>query len=218
MEGDLGHDAVLQAGRDRVGGGTGLLGQGTPAGNRERVHPLHPEIGACLVQPREFAPELGTMGHVWPAHRNPVEEGDDRRRAARQPADGRAVLHPQRHGADQPAPGEVVHQPDEEGQLLFVHPLLVEREDVEGLRGVEQEIGIGDALGDALEGEQIADAEARHEGGELVIRHFGVDGQGRALSVQAYSAAAGGASPRNSRGSGKNTSSLAVETVSTRTS
>jgi hypothetical protein len=35
--------------------------------------------------------------------------------------------------ADQAAPREMIHQPDEEGQLRLVHPLFVEREDVEGL-------------------------------------------------------------------------------------
>jgi hypothetical protein len=49
------------------------------------------------------APELGAMRHVRAPDGEAVEEGDDRRRATGQTADGRAIIHAQDR-ADQAAP------------------------------------------------------------------------------------------------------------------
>ncbi len=42
--------------------------------------------------------------------------------------------------------------------VVLSHPLLVEREDVGAARGVQQEVGIFDALGDALVRQQFAES------------------------------------------------------------
>ena len=158
------------------------------------------------------------MGGGGTADRETVEEGDDRGRTPGEAAEHLAAAVLDRQRADEAAAGEMLHQPQEEGQIVGVHPLLVEGEDVGTLRRVQQVVRILDALGDAFGGKQLADAVARHEGGHLIIGHFGIDGQDRALLFWNYSAAVGAASSRSSRGSGKKTFSSAVETVSTRTS
>ena len=70
----------------------------------------------------------------------------------------------------------MLHQAEEERQILALHPLLVEREDVAALRGVEQVVAVLDALGDALAGHHLADLVLPHEGAELVVGNFGIDG------------------------------------------
>ena len=51
--------------------------------------------------------------------------------------------------------GEMRHQRQEVRQVVLRHALLIEREDVGALAGVHQEVGILDALGDALVGAAI---------------------------------------------------------------
>ena len=70
---------------------------------------------------------------------------------------------------------------------------------------MQQEVGILDALGDALVGQQFADVVAFQEFRKLVGGDVGVNRHG------GYSAASG----RSERGSGKNSFSSAAETVST---
>ena len=80
----------------------------------------------------------------------------------------------------------MLDQAEKEGQVVRVHPLLVEREDEGALRGADQVVRVLDAFGDALGGEELADAVARHEGGHLVIGHFGIDGHDRTLLLELF--------------------------------
>ena len=49
------------------------------------------------------------------------------------------------------------HQAEEERQVAFRDALLIQRQNEISGRGVQQEVGILDALGDALVGQQFAD-------------------------------------------------------------
>jgi hypothetical protein len=49
------------------------------------------------------------------------------------------------------------HQAEKERQVAFGDALLVERQDEISRRGVQQEVGVLDALGDALVGQEFAD-------------------------------------------------------------
>ena len=91
-------------------------------------------------------------------------------------------------------------------QILRRDAFLIEREDEMTCAGVDEEIGILHALGDALVGEQIAEIVLLQEIRKLVGGNVGVDRHA------VYSAAASG---RTERGSGKNSFSSAAETVST---
>ena len=70
---------------------------------------------------------------------------------------------------------------------------------------MQQEVGILDALGDALVGQQFADVVMLKEFRKLVGGNVGVNRH------RGYSAASG----RSDRGNGKNSFSSAAETVST---
>jgi len=52
------------------------------------------------------------------------------------------------------------HQRQEVGQIVDRNALFVEREDERALARVHQEVGILDALGDALVGQEFADVVA----------------------------------------------------------
>ena len=106
---------------------------------------------------------------------------------------------------------------EEERQVLARDAALVEREDEGPARGVHDVVGVLDALGDALVGEQLAQPVAGDEGRELLVGDFGVDGHGvsgafRAAGVRSVVAA------RSSRGTLKAMLSRAVVTVSSVTS
>ena len=96
------------------------------------------------------------------------------------------------------------HQAEKERQVAFGDALLVQRQDEVSRRGVQQEVGILDALGDALVGQQFADVVMLKEFRKLVGGDVGVNRHG------IYAA-----SGRSERGNGKNSFSSAAETVST---
>ena len=75
---------------------------------------------------------------------------------------------------------------------------------------MQQEVGILDALGDALVGEQLADVVAFQELREVFGGDVGVNRHDRTLMGKPQAA-----SGRSERGSGKNSFSSAAETVST---
>ena len=52
---------------------------------------------------------------------------------------------------------QMLHQPQKEGQVLRRDPLFIEGEDEGAPVGLEIEIGVLDPLGDALEGQGLAD-------------------------------------------------------------
>ena len=69
----------------------------------------------------------------------------------------------------------MLHQTDEERQILGFHPFLVEGEDVLAGGGAQQEVGILDPFGDALERGHLADVVKRQKGAQRIVRDFGVD-------------------------------------------
>ena len=69
----------------------------------------------------------------------------------------------------------MLHQTDKERQVLGFHPLLVEGEDMLAAGGAQQEVGILDPFGDALERSHLADVVTRQKGAQRIVRDFGVD-------------------------------------------
>src|ERR1700737_1154983 len=96
------------------------------------------------------------------------------------------------------------HQAEEERQVALGDAPLIQRQDEIAGRRVQQEVGILDALGDALVGQQLADVVITQKFRKLVGGDVGVDGH------DVYAA-----SGRSERGNGKNSFSSAAETVST---
>ena len=94
---------------------------------------------------------------------------------------------------------------EKERQVALGDALLIQRQDEIAGRAVQQEVGILDALGDALVGQQFAEIVGLEEFRKLVGGDVGVNRH------RDYSAASG----RSDRGSGKNSFSSAAETVST---
>lgn len=97
------------------------------------------------------------------------------------------------------------HQAEKERQIAFRDALLIQGEDEISGRGVQQEVGILDALGNALVGQHFPDVVLVQKFRKLVGGDVGVDRH------RDYSAASG----RSERGNGKNSFSSAAETVST---
>src|SRR5579883_310254 len=156
----------------------------------------------------EHLADTGTVAGVRLAWPDAFQKGDDRRGPAGQRAQRLAVFVPHRLRTIQPAQSKVRHQAEKERQVTFGDALFIQRQDEGARRGVEQEVGILHALGDALVGQQFADLVVFQK-----IRKFvGGDGVNRhGKPVSGYSAASG----RSERGNGKNSFSSAAETVST---
>src|SRR2546427_6024481 len=148
----------------------------------------------------------GAMRGVRPPRPHASEKVDDRRGTARELAIDLALAIPRRLRTTHTALGQMRHQRKEVRQVIHRHALFVEREDERALAGMQQEVGILDALGDALVGEQLADVVAFQELREVFSGDVGVNRH------RDYSAAASG---RSERGSGKNSFSSAADTVST---
>ena len=103
-----------------------------------------------------------------------------------------------------PCPCQMRHQAEEERQIVQCDALFIQREKEISGRRVQQEIGILDAFGDALVGQQFADVVTLKE----IRKLFGGD-----VGIHRHGTYA--ASGRSERGSGKNSFSSAAETVST---
>ncbi len=150
---------------------------------------------------RQRLADLAAMTRLRPANPQAVEKGDDRGGAAGQAPQRLAVARAHRLRAGDAARGEVLHQADEERQILLVDALLVERQDeLAGFRAHE-EVGILDALGDALERGDAAEVVEREERAERFVRDFGVDRHGSSAG-EIRSAGRRPLSPRAGRGQG----------------
>ena len=79
-------------------------------------------------------------------------------------------------GQTSPFAGEMLHQPEKEGQIGLAHTLFVERQDEEAGARMDEVVRVLDAFGDAFCRQELADAEAGDESGELLVRDLGVDG------------------------------------------
>ena len=102
---------------------------------------------------------------------------------------------------------QMLHQAEKERQVVRRDALFIQREDEMAGRAVHEEIGILDALGDALVGQQFADARNRRESGRARRRRRRYRRPSKAYSAAWFS--------RSGRGSGKNMPSSAAEMVST---
>ena len=69
----------------------------------------------------------------------------------------------------------MLHQAEEKRQIALGDAPLVEREDVIAAAGMNEEIRVLDALGDALVGQQLADVITGKEAGEILRRDIGID-------------------------------------------
>src|SRR6266478_4791539 len=124
--------------------------------------------------------------------------------AAGRPAERLAAVVLDRLRTADAARGEMRHQAEKERQVTFRDALLVQGEDEIARRGVQQEVGILDALGDALVGQEFADVVLVQKFRKLLGGDVGINRH------RIYAA-----SGRNERGNGKNSFSSAAETVST---
>ena len=97
----------------------------------------------------------------------------------------------------------MLHQAEKERKIVLVDPLLVERQQERAALGMQQEVGVLHALGDALQRQRRAEIVAVEETRQRVVADFRIDG---------HQAAAGS---RRLRGSGKNMFSSRVVSVST---
>ncbi len=130
---------------------------------------------------------------------------DDRRGPAGQRAQGLAAFALDRLRTADAVRGEMRHQAEKEWQIALGDALLIQGQDERSGRGVQQEVGIFHALGDALVGQQSADVVMAQKLRKLVGGDVGINRH------RVYSAASG----RSERGNGKNSFSSAAETVST---
>ena len=146
-----------------------------------------------------------------------LEKSDDDGRPASQRADHRAVMAMHRQRTGDALLGEMIHQPEEERQVRLLDALFVQRQDEGACRGVQQEVGILRAFGDALVGEQLADRIILQESGKLALRHIGINRHHTVPLTKAMSAGVSSTS-RNTRMTGKSSVSVAVTASSTETS
>jgi hypothetical protein len=127
------------------------------------------------MQPRERGAERREVLRPHAAGPDAFEEGADRRRAAAELPQRRAVPARDRRRAGLAVPRQVLHQPEEVGQLGRVHALLIERQDEVAAFGAQRVVGILDALRDAAEGEQPAEVVIAEEAAQRLVRDLGVD-------------------------------------------
>ena len=74
--------------------------------------------------------------------------------------------------------GQMFHQADEEGQVLGMNALFVQGQDEGAPVGLEVEVGVLDALGDALEGQRLADIVLLQQPLQILETDFRIDGHG----------------------------------------
>src|ERR1019366_8413616 len=170
----------------------------------QRVDARHRKIAARQMQLRQRLSDRGAMRSVRLARPHPFEEIDDRRGPAGERTQRFAAAHLHRLRTDDAVAGEMRHQAEKERQVVFRDALFIQREEEVSSGGMQQEVGILDALGDALVGQQLADVVMAQKLRKLVGGDVGVNRH------DLYAA-----SGRSERGNGKNSFSSAAETVST---
>ena len=74
--------------------------------------------------------------------------------------------------------GQMLHQPQEEGQVFGRHPLFIQGQDEGAAVGLQVEIGVLDAFGDALEGQGGADVVLLQQPLQLLETDIGINGHG----------------------------------------
>ena len=132
------------------------------------------------MQPRQRLAHGRAVLRPRPADPYAVEEGHERRRPARQLAQIAALRIAHGRRAGQSRSRQMLHQPEEERQHRPSRdPPLVERQDERPLPGGHEVVGVLDALGDALVGNDRAQAIAGDETLQLFVGNLGVDGHDR---------------------------------------
>ncbi|MNV04846.1 hypothetical protein D3C71_951550 [compost metagenome] len=105
------------------------------------------------------------------------KKGNQRRRPARQFSQQFAILARQRQGAGQALGCQMLHEAEEEGQIVFLHALFIKRQDQRVLGGMQQEIGVFDALGNALVRGEAADVVLREEIPQIIFGDISINCQ-----------------------------------------
>jgi hypothetical protein len=168
-----------EARRDFVGARFGGGEQSGPAADRQSVGPAQREAIASAMHFRQGFADLRAMARRRAADPEAVEERHDRRRPFRKPAKRLALAAAHRQGTGDAALGEMLHQADEERQIVLLHALFIERQDIAAALADEEKIRILDAFGDALERLHRAEIVFGEESGERLVGDFGIDRQDR---------------------------------------
>jgi hypothetical protein len=103
------------------------------------------------------------MGGGGPAHPQPFQEGDECGGATGELAQVAALSIAHRRRAGDATRGKVLHESEKIWQVLSLNALFIEGEDKCPRCSVDKVVGVLDTLGDALEGQQIAEAIAGDE-------------------------------------------------------
>jgi hypothetical protein len=110
---------------------------------------------ACSDSGRQPSTDSALRRLPGPPHPHAVEKSDDRGRAAAQRTERAAVPRRDRLRAGDAARVQVLHQRQEKRYVAGRDAFFVERQDEIGVAGVDEKIGVLDALGDALVGLQL---------------------------------------------------------------
>src|SRR5476651_1055536 len=118
------------------------------------------------------------MAHIRSAQGQSAQEGHERGRTSIQVRPLRTVSSPNRLRACNPARRQMLHEAEKKGQVAFMHALFVEREKIAAAISLQVEIGVFDALGDALETHWHADVVSGEHDLEILKGYVGVDRHG----------------------------------------
>ena len=132
----------------------------------------------------ERLPDCVSLRRTGLVHRDARQELDQRHGLAADHAERRAIAVVVRARHRAALGGKVVEQSEKERQVFHRHPRLVHGQDESALRRLDQPVGIGHALGDALGRNQRADIVVGHKAGKLGRGERGVDGHLRRLFGQ----------------------------------
>src|SRR5262249_16262122 len=135
----------------------------TPSRDRQCVLAAKRKIRAGEMQLRKSRTERSAMSGARPPDAHAAEKRDDGGRPAGELAEHAALAILHRLRAIEPARGEMLHQSEKERQIVARDPLLIEREDEIAAAGVQQEVRVLDALGNALVGQKLAEVVASEE-------------------------------------------------------
>ena len=185
-------DQRRQVGRDVAGAVGEAVIERAPAGQaRARWRGARQSLrrrGAACASARPTAAQWAAVGRRTQKPSRKVTSAAGRPDSCAQVA-AFGIAHRRRAG--DAVRGQVLHQPEVERQVAGLDALFVEREDERAPRRVHDVVGVLDALGDALEGQQLAQAIAGDEARQLLVADFGVDGHG-CLDFRATSGDGGG--------------------------
>ena len=150
---ELSRDELAQTVLQFVGARSCCIEQRTPAGNRQRIGTRHRKIASGDMHSRQRLADTGAVRDIRLARPDALQKSDDRCGPAGQDAQHLAASVLDRQRTDDAARCEMRHQPKKERQVAFGDALFIQGQDEIARSGMQQEIGILDALGDALVGQ-----------------------------------------------------------------